>query len=56
MKFVRPKIEENLHPDFIKKNCEKHSYCFNCMSADGIGLRQVIDGTLNTRKNIDTIL
>ncbi|KFM62309.1 Transposable element Tcb1 transposase, partial [Stegodyphus mimosarum] len=57
-KYVRRRIGEELHPDCIQATVKNpvSVMIWSCMSADGIGRLHVIDGTLNARKYIDTIL
>ncbi|KFM64374.1 Transposable element Tcb1 transposase, partial [Stegodyphus mimosarum] len=57
-KYVRCRIGEELHPDCIQATVKNpvSVMIWSCMSADGIGHLHVIDGTLNARKYIDTIL
>ncbi|GFU60288.1 transposable element Tcb1 transposase [Trichonephila clavipes] len=58
LKYVRRRTAEMLHPDCIQATVKyPHSFIFySCISADGIGHRHIIDGTLNVIKYIDTIL
>jgi hypothetical protein len=55
---VRRRVGEELHPDCIEATTKNQTslMIWACMSADGVGHIQVIDGILNAKKYIATIL
>lgn len=57
-KYVRRRVGEEVHPDCIQVTTKNPTsvMIWACMSADAVGRLHVIDGTLNSRKYIDTIL
>lgn len=57
-KYVRRRVGEELHPDCIEATTKNPTnvMIWACMSADGVGRIQVIDGILNAKKYIATIL
>lgn len=57
-KYVRSRIAEEVHPVYIKVTTKNSAsvMIWECISANVIGRLHVIDGTLNSRKYIDTIL
>lgn len=57
-KYVRRRVGEALHPDCIEATTKNPTsvMIWACMSADGVGRIQVIDGILNAKKYIETVL
>ena len=57
-KYVRRRVGEALHPECIEATTKipTNVMISACMSADGVARIQVIDGILNAKKNIETVL
>ncbi|CAL1275511.1 unnamed protein product [Larinioides sclopetarius] len=57
-KYVRRRVGEALHPDCIEATTKNltNVMIWACMSADCVGQIQVIDGILNAKKYIETVL
>ena len=57
-KYVRHSVSEALHPDCIEATTKKPTnvMIWSCMSADSVDRIQVIDGILNGKKYIETVL
>ena len=57
-KYLRRRVGEAFHPNCIEANTTDPTnvMIWKCMSADGVGRIQVIDGILNGKKYIETVL